>query len=173
MRRKTHTSTVKLFVMNDTGSDPIQSPEAFINDELPIELREVFFTDGDRALSFIEADVAISTKRERVQRAIRSLLGLGVIEDAIKHVRRAAADVNKLAKEVGGGTDLRQIATRLELIDDESVKLETQLEDSKQQFRTMDELQMTSSSVGILGWSRKASKDLEGASREIRSLMWN
>jgi len=81
-------SAVKLFALTDIGSTPIEAPEAFIDDELPPELRDVFFTDGDRALSFIEADVALSTKRERVQRAIRSLLGLKVIEDAIKHVRR-------------------------------------------------------------------------------------
>lgn len=84
-------SIVKLFALNDTGATPIDAPEALINDELPPELREVFFTDGDRALSFIEADVALSTKRERVQRAIRSLLGLGVIDTAIKHVRKEAA----------------------------------------------------------------------------------
>ena len=43
-------STMKLFALNETGASPIDAPEAFINDELPPELREVFFTDGDRAL---------------------------------------------------------------------------------------------------------------------------
>src|SRR5262249_34441203 len=47
-------STVKLFLLTDNGSQPIDPPEAVINDELPPDLREVFFTDGDRALSFIE-----------------------------------------------------------------------------------------------------------------------
>ena len=103
-------STVKLFALNDTGASPIDAPESVINDELPPELRDVFFTDGDRALSFIEADVALSTKRERVQRAIRSLLGLGVIDDAIKHVRKSAAKVNRKAKQVGGGSELNRIA---------------------------------------------------------------
>src|SRR5688572_28295510 len=46
------TSTVKLFALNDTGASPIDSPESLINEELPPELREVFFTDGDKALSF-------------------------------------------------------------------------------------------------------------------------
>ena len=50
---------------------------------LPPELREVFFIDGDRALSFIEAAVNAKTKRKHVQEAIQSLLGLGVIEAAI------------------------------------------------------------------------------------------
>jgi DNA sulfur modification protein DndD len=90
-------STVRLFQLTDTGSVPIDPPEAIINDELPPELREVFFTDGDRALSFIEATVSVTTKRERVQKAIRSLLGLGVIEDALKHVRKAASEVNNAA----------------------------------------------------------------------------
>ena len=62
-------STVKLFLLDDSGASPIDAPEAIVNDELPPELRDVFFTDGDRALSFIEADVARATKRERVQRA--------------------------------------------------------------------------------------------------------
>lgn len=167
-------SSVKLFELTETGANLMPSPEAFINDELPVELREVFFTDGDRALSFIEADVAISTKRERVQRAIRSLLGLGVIEDAIKHVRRVSSDVNKQAKEVGGGTSLSQIATRLELLDEENNKLETQLEDAKQQFRTMDELldEIDRSIAGILqkGDREKLQKDLEQASREMKKL---
>ena len=49
-------STVKLFHLTDKGSVPIEPPEAWISEELPSELREVFFTDGDRALSFIEAN---------------------------------------------------------------------------------------------------------------------
>ena len=116
-------STVKLFALNDTGASPINAPESVINDELPPELRDVFFTDGDRALSFIEADVALSTKRERVQRAIRSLLGLGVIDDAIKHVRKSAAEVNKKARQVGGDSELNRIASRLESMENDREKL--------------------------------------------------
>jgi len=132
-------STVKLFALNETGADPIDAPEALINDELPPELRDVFFTDGDRALSFIEADVAVSTKRERVQRAIRALLGLGVIENAIKHVRKAGADVNKRAKESGAGGELTRIASRLETLDEEITKHEGELDDAKEQFANFDE----------------------------------
>ena len=138
-RARRFDSTVKLFALNETGASPIDAPEALINDELPPELREVFFTDGDRALSFIEADVALSTKRERVQQAIRSLLGLGVIDDAIKHVRKAAAEANKKAKQVGGSSELNEIATRLEAIENDREKLETGLEDAIQQFSAFDE----------------------------------
>ena len=100
----------------------------------------MFFTDGDRALSFIEADAAVSTKRERVQRAIRSLLGLGVIEDAIKHVRKSEAEANKKSeKRIGANGELQEVTSRLEKLEDAREKLETELEDSKSQFVAFDE----------------------------------
>ena len=167
-------STVKLFALNDTGASPIDAPEALINDELPPELREVFFTDGDRALSFIEADVAVSTKRERVQRAIRSLLGLGVIDDAIKHVRKAAGEVNKKAKQVGTGGELNEIASRLEEMEDSREKFETDLEDAKQQFGAFDEKvdEMDRKIAAALqkGDKEKLSKDLDNCKSEIKRL---
>jgi DNA sulfur modification protein DndD len=167
-------STVKLFALNDTGTSPIDAPDAFIQDELPPELREVFFTDGDRALSFIEADVALSTKRERVQRAIRSLLGLGVIEDAIKHVRKASAEVNKQAKQFGSGSELNRIASRLETVEDETTKLETALQDAKQQFIAFDEKieekDRQIEAALLKGDKDKLAKELDGAKRKIKQL---
>ena len=99
----------------------------------------MFFTDGDRALSFIEATVSATTKRERVQKAIRSLLGLGVIEDALKHVRKAASEVNKAAKGIGSDKRLTEIATKLEQIDTDVSGLEEKIEDTKSQFAAFDE----------------------------------
>lgn len=167
-------STVKLFALNDTGATPIDAPEALINEELPPELREVFFTDGDRALSFIEADVALSTKRERVQRAIRSLLGLGVIDDAIKHVRKSAAEVNKKAKRIGTGSELNKIASRLEEVENDREKFEADLEDAKQQFgafdEKVDEIDRKISAALQKGDKEKLRKDLEHAKREIKQL---
>ena len=167
-------STVSLLALNDTGVSRIDAPEALINDELPPELREVFFTDSDRALSFIEADVAVSTKRERVHRAIRSLLGLGVIDGAIKHVRKSAAEVNKKAKKLGGGSELNMIATRLETMENVCEKLETDLEDAKQQFGAFDEKvdQVDREIAAALqkGDKEKLRKDIERAKTEIGRL---
>ena len=167
-------STVRLFALNDTGASPIEAPEALINDELPPELREVFFTDGDRALSFIEADVTLSTKRERVQRAIRSLLGLGVIDDAIKHVRKSAADVNKKAKQVGTGSELNNIASQLETIGDDVEKLDADFQDAKQQFGAFDEkvneIDRKITTALQKGDKDKLRKDLDQVKGEIRRL---
>ena len=167
-------STVKLFALNDTGSSPFGAPEALINDELPPELRDVFFTDGDRALSFIEADVALSTKRDRVQRAIRSLLGLAVIDDAIKHVRKSAAEVNKKAKQSGTGSELNAIASRLETLENDREILDADLEDATQQFGAFDEkvdaIDRKIAAALQKGDKDKLRKDLEHAKGQIRQL---
>ena len=167
-------STVKLFELNDTGANPIEAPEALINDELPRELREVFFTDGDRALSFIAADAALSAKRERVQRAIRSLLGLGVIEDAIKHVRKSAAEVNKKAKQVGTGSEVNRVASRLEILENDCEKFEANLEDARQQFMAfderVDEIDRKIAAALQKGDKEKLSKALDQTREQIRQL---
>jgi DNA sulfur modification protein DndD len=133
------TSGVRLLQITDTGSSPISDPETTINDELPKELRDVFFTDGDRALSFIEANVSISTKRDRVNRAIRSLMGLGVIEDSIKHLKKAEGDVNKQVRQIGAGTDLAKVGNRVASLEDEIVKLDDEIDRAKQSFFNFDE----------------------------------
>ena len=132
-------STVKLAQIEDTGSEFVKYPDAEINDELPSELRDVFFTDGDRVLSFIEATVSNTTKRGRVQKAIRSLLGLGVIENALNHLKKTAAEVNKAAKGIGSDEKLTQIATRLEQIDKDIADREKKKEEARAQFAAFDE----------------------------------
>lgn len=167
-------STIKLLHLTETGSEPIDPPEAFIEEELPPELRDVFFTDGDRALSFIEANISTSTKRERVQKAIRSLLGLGVIEDALKHVKKAAAEVNKSAKGIGSDTKLTQIASKLEQIDKESTDLEGKIEDAKAQFAAFDEklaeIQKKIDAANIKGNREKLKWDIEQAEKQIKHI---
>lgn len=166
-------STVKLFHLKDTGSDPIDPPEAVINDELPPELREVFFTDGDRALSFIEATSA-NIKRERVQKAIRSLLGLGVIEDALKHVKKAASEVNKAAKGIGADEKLTQIASRLEQIEKDSNELEEKIEDAKNQFSAFDDklkdIQKKIDAALIKGDREKLKREIEQAEEQLKKI---
>ena len=167
-------STAKLFEMTGTGASPIDPPESFIHEKLPPELREVFFTDGDRTLSFIEADVALSTKRGRVQQAIRSLLGLGILDDAIKHVRISAAEVNRKAQKVGTGSELNVIASRLEVMVNERDQLETDLEDAKQQFAAFDEnvndMDRKIATALEKGGKEKLRKTLDDAKLEIKRL---
>ncbi len=167
-------STVKLFELTDTGSEPIGWPESLINDELPPELREVFFTDGDRALSFIEADVNVRTKRERVEKAIRSLLGLGVIEDALGHIKKTASEVNKAAKNIEADEKLTQIAIRLDQINEVSADLEKRRDDAKEQFSAYDEklaeVQKKIDAALIKGDREALKRDIEQTEAQLKQI---
>ena len=132
-------TTVHLFEFSDRGTVPIDFPEARIKEELPDELREIFFTDGDRALSFIEADVAASTKQARVRKAIESLLGLDVIDGAIGHVKKTASEVNKQVKSTVPHQELAEVAGEIADLEEERESLEEQIRDADQQFTSFDE----------------------------------
>ena len=131
--------SVQLFEITSSGHRPIDPPEARIQDELPRELREIFFTDGDRALSFIEADVSASTKQARVRGAIQSLLGLDVIEDTQKRVKRVASDVNKQARKISSNVDLTETVDLLAKRQNEAADLEEKIMDAEEQFANFDE----------------------------------
>ena len=132
--------SVQLFEISSKGSREIEPPEAHIQDKLPRELREIFFTDGDRALSFIEADVSVSTKQARVRSAIQSLLGLDVIESTRKRVNKVAADANKKARNISPDAELNEIVDTLSDLQDEALTLEENIRDAEEQFANFDEL---------------------------------
>lgn len=167
-------STVKLFHLTDRGSVPIQPPEAWISEELPSELREVFFTDGDRALSFIEATAPVRAKRERVEKAIHSLLGLGVIEDALKHVQKTTSEANKAAKKIGTNEKLTEIAAKLEQIDKDCTELSEKIEDSKSQFNLFDQklsdIQKEIEAILIEGDQEQLKRDIEQTKQQLKRL---
>ena len=107
------TSSLSLHHRTERGWDEIHYPDRIISDEIPEELREIFFTDGDRALTFIEAAETYS-KRDRVKKSIRSLLGLDIIEAALNHVKATSRKVNAEAKNVGANESVEEVATELE-----------------------------------------------------------
>lgn len=136
---KRNGSTVRLYQITSTGHTPLADPDSIIADYLPTELREVFFTDGDRALSFIEAGLSTATKRDRVQRAIRALLGLSVIEMAQRHVKDASTDINRKARAMTSSQDLKALTEEIESTDQGIEGATTDIQECKQNFETCDE----------------------------------
>ena len=132
-------TTLQLFELTPTGSLLVDPPEAVINEELPAELREIFFTDGDRTLSFIEADVSQSTKQTRVRKAIQSLLGLDVIQEASGRVHRTGLDLNREIKGTLGMGELDETVEHLSQLEGAAGKLRADIEDADQQFASFDE----------------------------------
>lgn len=120
-------ASLKLYEITSKGSEVQEYAESRLRIELPPELREVFFTDGDRALSFIDAD-STSVKRRRVESAIKSLLGLSIVEDAAKHVKQVAADVNRRVRESDASGLVKAASDRIAALDEELQRLEPERE---------------------------------------------
>ena len=131
-------STVNLFRLSETGASEVDNPDVFITNELPAELREIFFTDGDRALSFIEADVTTSTKRDRVQRAIKSLLGLGVIDSCSRHVSQVAKDVNRKVRKEARDADTDRVALDIDKATSGIEEWKKKEQDAKEQHESFE-----------------------------------
>lgn len=165
-------STVKLFRITDAGDEPIDPPDAQIKEELPFDLRDVFFTDGDRALNFIEATVR--AKRERVQKAIRSLLGLGVIKKTQGHVKKAASEVNTAAKSIGADQKLTSVVTRLQEIETDTAALDDDITDANDQIARLDgavaENQRRLEAALVKGNRDELKRDIERTRRDRKKI---
>ena len=131
---------VNLFRLTERGADRVDNAEAFIRPHLPQELREVFFTDGDRALSFIEGSKG--DQMRRVEGAIRSLLGLTVVEEALGHTRRVSADLNKkVRKTAGSQKELQAVSDRLADLEEQLPRLEKQMQVAREARLKLEDLE--------------------------------
>ena len=130
-------SRVELYEVSAAGTDPLPSPNNHIQQHFPAELREVFFTDGDRALSFIEG--AKSTQQQKVRNAIERMMGLSLLETTIEHVKTVERQLRtRLGKEAGNAEMLR-LEGELEAIDNKLPILEQQLEETKDKIANLSD----------------------------------
>lgn len=114
----------KLWRSTPTGVTLLDSNETnhLIESALPESLKNVYFTDGDSAMSFIEAAASQGQKRKRVASAIESLLGLNILDSTIKHIGQVAT---RFSQEV----DNRDYANEIESINNKILNCEDDIAD--------------------------------------------
>ncbi|CCG08729.1 AAA family ATPase [Pararhodospirillum photometricum] len=142
-------SDAQLYEITLNGTKEIPNVEAYLAAHMPSELREVFFTDGDRALSFIEGKK--TEQQKRVKKAIEQLMGLPMLEKAVSHIKASESDLRSKADEASGNQELHAIRVELEKLDTEIPAISQQLETLKDQITHLNELHA------------KANSDLEEA----------
>lgn len=128
-------SFVQLKALRDNGNQDIENADAHIAPFLPHDLKDVFFTDGDRALNFIEGGAR--AQRDNVEKAIRSLLDLNIIESSVKHISEVSRELNTKVKAIGGssGGDLADIAEQIREYDEQIPELETQISELQDKLK--------------------------------------
>ncbi|SEQ14094.1 DNA sulfur modification protein DndD [Ectothiorhodospira magna] len=102
-----------LWKVTPNGTEKVNDNDvhATIHSALPESLKDVYFTDGDSAMSFIEAAASQGVKRKRVANAIEALLGLNIIDKTISHLSAVSTE---FAQQI----DNKDYAKELEKIDD-------------------------------------------------------
>jgi len=111
-RRQAETFT--MYRLTATGADPIPEGEAkhIVENSLPQSLKDVYFTDGDSTMTFIESAATQGVKRKRVSNAVEALLGLEVLNTTVRHLDNVAT---KFSAEI----DNTDYARKLEALNDQ------------------------------------------------------
>lgn len=104
---------VAAYQITDAGEEAIDDPDVFLRRVIPINLKDIFFTNGDDVQSFMSGRVDRSDRQGRVHKAIKDLLNLEKLYVARNDITEADKRCRKaLSKD--GGTELAAIATKLE-----------------------------------------------------------
>jgi DNA sulfur modification protein DndD len=131
---KRESESVVLFRINDNGTERILDSEvkSIVENSIPEALKDVYFTDGDSAMSFIEAAATQGAKRKRVKDAIEALLGLQVLENTIKHL-------DNVAKKFQSKIDNTDYADKLEEINDQLDGHNEDIEEWSQELTSLED----------------------------------
>lgn len=136
-RNERATSRVELYEVTAAGLDELPSPTNHIQQHLPSELREVFFTDGDRALSFIEG--AKSAQQHKVRAAIERMMGLSLLDATIEHVKTVERQLRNRFDKEAGNAETRSIEEEIEKIDNSIPVKATALQATKDKVSNLTE----------------------------------
>lgn len=115
-----------LTYIDETGrSQRPGNPGDQIRQILPERLHNFFFFNGERIEHLVQASAY-----EEIEDAIKTVLGLSVVERAIKHLPVTAKKFEE-ALRTHGSDEQREIASELERLDQQAEQTNTQLEESR------------------------------------------
>lgn len=148
-RYQPQADSLSLLRKTANGFQAVKNPSAFIeNSVLLPSLKDIFFIDGDRALAFIEAAGERSSKRKRVEAAVRQLLGIDILEVAQRHVKEARSEAVRAVRAEAKGTGLEELAGREELINLRVSNLRISIEEM-QADRTATDVRLTKARMAL------------------------
>ena len=104
---------LKIQVAGDDGKwyFPLQQAEEIITQILPASLHQYFFFDGERIEEIVRSD-----NKAEISEAIRTFLGVEVIELSIKHLKDAKKSLETELKHIGDA-ETKQLLTQQEKLE--------------------------------------------------------
>lgn len=167
-------SNVEVFKETPKGSVSLQNPITFLEiDLLPLALKDIFFLDGDEALKdYVES--ARDDTRKNVREAVRSLLGLEILQQAQGHLDDVRRQVTASVRSESSG-ELADTTDRLEKLDENIHQLNEAIEElqedakaSEQRYEAADRQR-----TEILANGGQETKKLESQEREAKQNIRN
>ncbi len=163
-----------VYEVTPKGSKKISDHEEadrVIENSMPFALKDVYITDGDAALSFIETGVSLGVKRKRVGLAIEALLGLDILKTTKTHIANVAKRFSSEVKD-------QDYRAQLEKLNDAITSCEEDIEEWSEEKENLDaDIQSHEDnlrSVGEkidallrLGDKSKLVEEINGAKRDI------
>ncbi|MCU7860977.1 MAG: AAA family ATPase, partial [Candidatus Thiodiazotropha sp. (ex Lucinoma kastoroae)] len=135
---------VTLFEKTSAGAEPIDAAESRLAQMLPKEMIDIFFTDGDAAMTFISPQLSDNTKRDKVKDAIRSLLGLDLLERVEKRISDTQSAVNRqITKDAGSNMlatvteEIEETTNKKDDLTEDVIILNGQIEDIERKLHTI------------------------------------
>lgn len=131
---------VHLWRIGPNGAELIEDSEVqgIIESTLPESLRNVYFTDGDSAMSFIEAAATQGVKRRRVIGAIESLLGLNILESTIKHLKLVASRFSQEIDNTDYAKEIEELNDKISSYDEDMEEWSIELTQLKEKSKDID-----------------------------------
>ena len=129
---------VILYEKTPAGAEEKTPAESWLAQMLPKEMIDIFFTDGDAAMSFISPQLSENTKRGKVQDAIRSLLGLELLEQVKKRITTTQLEVNKKINKATTSIELVDITNEIEEKTIRKAELSEKVNDLKKQIENVE-----------------------------------
>ncbi len=130
-------STVTVYKETNAGSTALPNPTTFLElDLLPPSLKDIFFLDGDEALKdYVES--AREDTRKNVRDAVRSLLGLEILEQAQGHLDDVRRQISSAVRKESTG-ELAGISERVLAIDRSIAQLTDEILDLEQDVKAAE-----------------------------------
>jgi DNA sulfur modification protein DndD len=108
--------TLVIHAQSDSGADRLEdaAARALIRRLAPIEMKNIFFTDGDTVQRFITGELGPKARQAAVHDAIRALLGLDTLRVAERDLEKARGTFRKRLASAPGAKALDDIESKIQ-----------------------------------------------------------
>lgn len=153
--------TVKLLVTDAAGqNEELHNPDGAIGSILPKRLHRFAFFDGERDIEYLASPQAT----EEIKDAIKTVLGLEILDRAITHIKKArTSELRSEMSNVGDAED-HALAERVSRLEEQDASYESELSDLKANLSaTSSDLGRVEDELGKI----QAAKELQERRKEV------